>query len=334
MDNLWKQEMISPNEKAGPKEFTPEELSDFDICHNHTILEKLDIAGRLVQTADPPQMKMVWLELNGCSGNIISLLNGSEPDFEYMISDMVNLVYDQSLIPCEGERAMDMLFSVLDQQFILAVEGAVSTKNNGNYQIIGKWKGTEITGLDAIRLLGEKALHVIAVGACASHGGVSSGSPNPAQCVSVSSVLNRKVINLPGCPCHPEWFLSTLEYLLHYGEPQLDEQGRPVFLYGITIHQRCERRSYFDAGVFATHLGEPTCMFRLGCKGPRTPIDCPIRKWNDRVSWPVQANTPCIGCAQFGFPDKMEPFVTFSNAQTGQGGSPNPAASGAGRVVK
>lgn len=264
--------------------------------------------------AEAKKINLVWLELNGCSGNIISLLNGSEPDFEYMVSNMVNLVFDQSLIPCEGERAMGVLFNQLDREFILAVEGAVATKNNGNYQIIGRWKGKEVTGLEAIRMLGGKASHVIAVGACASHGGVSAGSPNPSQCISVQAALNRKVINLPGCPCHPDWFLSTLEYLLVYGEPPLDEQGRPVFLYGITIHDRCERRSYFDSGVFATKLGEPTCMFRIGCRGPVTPIDCPIRKWNDRVSWPVQANTPCIGCAQFGFPDRMMPFVTYPPA--------------------
>ena len=256
-------------------------------------------------------MKLVWLELNGCSGNIISLLNGSEPSFEYLIKEMVDLVYDQALISCEGEKAMDVLFGLLDEDFILAVEGAVATKNNGLYQIIGNWKGNPITGLEALRILGGRAIHVIAVGACAVHGGVSAGNPNPALCVPVQSVLDRSVINLPGCPCHPEWFIGTLAHLLYYGVPQLDEQGRPVFLYGITIHDRCERRAYFDRGIFAQKLGEPTCMFRIGCRGPRTPIDCPIRKWNDRVSWPVQANSPCIGCAQFGFPDKMAPFVTF-----------------------
>jgi hydrogenase small subunit len=274
--------------------------------------------------ADAAKPNLIWLELNGCSGNIISLLNGSEPDFEYMIADMVNLVYDQSLISCQGEQAMEVLFKQLDQEFILAVEGAIAAKNNGNYQIIGKWRGKWITGLDVVRMFGEKASHVIAVGACASHGGVSAGSPNPSHSIPVQAALNRKVINLPGCPCHPDWFLSTLEYLLVYGEPPLDEQGRPIFLYGVTIHQRCERRSYFDSGVFATKLGEPTCMFRLGCRGPITPIDCPIRKWNDRVSWPVQANAPCIGCAQFGFPDRMEPFVTFPPAQ----GTPEAPAPG------
>ena len=272
--------------------------------------------------ADAKRPNLIWLELNGCSGNIISLLNGSEPDLEYMMTNMVNLAYDQSLVASEGERAMEMLFGMLDQEFILAVEGAVSTKNNGKYQIVGSWRGSEITGLSAVRMLGEKATHVIAVGACASHGGVSAGSPNPSECVSVQSVLDRKVINLPGCPCHPDWFLSTLEYLLNYGDPPLDEEGRPTFIYGITIHERCERRSYFDSGIFATELGEPTCMFRIGCKGPITLTDCPILRWNDRVSWPVQANTPCIGCAQFGFPGRMEPFITYPKPAPGQGGTP------------
>jgi len=267
--------------------------------------------------------KLVWLELNGCSGNIISLLNGSEPSFAYLITVMADLVFDQSLIACEGERAMAVLFGLQDQEFILAVEGAPALKNNGRYQIIGRWQGNEVTGIDALRMLGEKASHVIAVGACASHGGVSAGRPNPSLNISVQDALNRKVINLPGCPCNPDWFISTLEYIITYGEPELDELGRPVFLYGITIHDRCERRSYFDQGIYAARLGEPTCMVQVGCKGPITPIDCPIRKWNDRVSWPVQANTPCIGCAQFGFPDRMEPFIRFDRPVAPGGGRGN-----------
>lgn len=270
--------------------------------------------------ANGEKKNLVWLELTGCSGNIISLLNGTEPNFNYLISEMVNLVFDSSLIAKEGESAMDALFGIMDQEYILAVEGAVSTKDNGLYHVIGNWKGNAVTAMQAIQMLGEKASHVIAVGACASHGGVSAGAPNPSESVSVQSMLKRKVIMLPGCPCHPEWFISTLAHLLLYGEPDLDQEGRPIFLYGMTIHQRCERRAYFDRGIFAEKLGQLACMFRLGCKGPVTPIDCPIRKWNDRVNWPVQSNAPCIGCAQFGFPDEMEPFVTYTKSANEQAG--------------
>ena len=255
---------------------------------------------------------LVWLELTGCSGNIISLLNGENPDFKYLISQMVNFVYNNSLMAAEGDRAMELLLNAKDKDFILAVEGAVATKNNGLYNIIGRYQGEPLTALEAVKMLGEKAAHVIAIGACATHGGVSAAKPNPAECVSVQSVLSRKVIKLPGCPCHPDWFMGTLAHLLLYGEPELDSRDRPLLFYSTLIHDRCPRRSYFDQGIFATKLGDSTCMFKLGCRGPVTRIDCPIRQWNQYVNWPIEDDTPCIGCAQFGFPDQMEPFISYN----------------------
>lgn len=254
---------------------------------------------------------LVWLELTGCSGNIISLLNANQPDFQYLITRMVNLVYSNSLMTAEGEAATQKLKNVLDTPYILAVEGAVATANNGFYNIIGTMDGKPLTALDAVKNLGEKANYVIAVGACAVHGGVSAANPNPAECVGVPSLLSRKVIALPGCPCHPDWFTGTLAHILLYGEPELDSQNRPTMFYSQTIHDHCERRSYFEKKMFATKLGEEGCMFQLGCRGPITPTDCPLRKWNSHVNWPIGSNTPCIGCAQFGFPDKMEPFIHY-----------------------
>ena len=258
---------------------------------------------------------LVWLELTGCSGNIISLLDGSNPDFKYLISQMTNLIFNNSLSASEGQNAMEMLFSVLGNDYILAVEGAVATKNNGMYNIIGRFNGKPVTALEAVKTLGEKATYVIAVGACATHGGVSAARPNPAECVSVQSVLNRKVIKLPGCPCHPDWFMGTLAHILLYGEPQLDSRDRPLLFYSTLIHDRCPRRSYFDKGIFAEKLGDKSCMFKLGCRGPVTRIDCPIRQWNEYVNWPIEDDTPCIGCAQFGFPDAMEPFISYNTTR-------------------
>ncbi len=280
---------------------------------------RLNTAARLMNTLKTQirqgalrKRKLVWLELTGCSGNIISLLDGSNPDFKYLISQMTSFIYNNSLLAAEGDNAMEKLFSVLDGNFILAAEGAVATKNNGLYNIIGRLKGRPVTALDAVKILGGKAEYVIAIGACATHGGVSAASPNPAECVSVQSVLSRKVIKLPGCPCHPDWFMGTLAHILLYGEPELDSRDRPLMFYSTTIHDRCPRRSYFEQGVFAKKLGDKTCMFKLGCRGPVTRTDCPERQWNQYVNWPVKDDTPCIGCAQFGFPDAMEPFISYN----------------------
>lgn len=149
---------------------------------------------------------------------------------------------------------------IYGKEYILAVEGAVATKNNGMYNIIGRWKGKPVTALNVIKMFGEKASHVIALGACASHGGVSAANPNPSDSVGVQSILKRKVIKLPGCPCHPDWFMGTLAHILLYGEPELDNKDRPVLFYSTLIHDRCPRRSYFDKGIFAQKLGEKHCF--------------------------------------------------------------------------
>lgn len=270
-----------------------------------------DRAVEAVESGQIKKRNLVWLELTGCAGNIISMLDGANPSFKNLSTKLVNFVFDNSLMASQGEEAMEKLFSALNDDYILAVEGAVATKDDGFYTIIGKYKGENITAYKAIKELGEKASYVISVGMCASDGGVSAARPNPGECVGIQSLLNRKVIKLTGCPCNPDWFMGTLAYLLLYGEPQLDSYNRPLMFYGTLIHDICPRRPFFDQGIFAETLGEETCMFKIGCRGPVTRTDCPIRKWNNRVNWPIGDDGPCIGCAMFGFPDSMEPFISY-----------------------
>ena len=114
-------------------------------CLNYST--RLETASVLVQkTIEAVKQKkiqkrnLIWLELTGCSGNIISLLDGANPDFKSLACQMVNFIYNNSLMAAEGEGAMEKLFSMTGKDFILAVEGAVSI-DNGLYNIIGKWKG-------------------------------------------------------------------------------------------------------------------------------------------------------------------------------------------------
>ncbi|RSK25907.1 Ni/Fe hydrogenase [Bacillus sp. HMF5848] len=284
---------------------------------NEAIAERLTTKARnSLERGVIRKKNLVYLELNGCSGNIISFLNGDNPDFSYMLQSMVNLQYSNSLMAAEGEQAIERLMSMLDEEYILAVEGAVALKNNGLYNIIGSWKGRPFTGLEAVTLLSEKATHILAVGACATHGGVSAAKPNPSESVGLDRVLpNKKIIKLPGCPVHPDWFLGTLAHLLLYGQPDTDNLGRPLMFYSTLIHDRCPRRPFFDRGIFAEKLGDKECLFKLGCRGPVTRVDCPTRQWNGHVNWPIGDNTPCIGCAQFGFPDAMAPFISYDTTR-------------------
>lgn len=257
------------------------------------------------------KINAIWLEVTGCSGNIISLLNSENPGLYNILTDIVNFTYNNTLMGAEGAFAFEKFLETLDTEFILLIDGAVSTKDNGNYNIVANYNGENITALQAVQLAGGKAKYVIAVGTCASYGGISAAKPNPSESKSVQEVLDRTVIKLPGCPCHPDWVVGTLAHLAFYGVPQLDDEGRPVLFYGVTIHDTCTRRGFFDKGIFAQKFGEEGCMFKLGCRGPVTKTDCPKRKWNGYVNWPIGDNTNCIGCANSQFPDGMEPFVRY-----------------------
>nr|WP_139376033.1 hydrogenase small subunit [Clostridium oryzae] len=265
----------------------------------------------MIKSRQIKKINAIWLEVTGCSGNIISFLNGENPGLMHMLTEVVNLTYNNTLMTSEGTGAFKTFLDTLNTEFILLVDGAVSTKDNGLYNIIANYDGRPITALEAIKMAGEKAKYILSVGTCASYGGISAARPNPSLSRSVKEVVNKEVIRLPGCPCHPDWVIGTLAHLVAFGKPELDDEGRPILFYGVTIHDNCTRRGFFDRGIFARKFGEEGCMFKLGCRGPVTRTDCPRRKWNGYVNWPIGDNTTCIGCANPRFPDGMEPFVRY-----------------------
>lgn len=270
-----------------------------------------DEALELIKKQKAKKINAIWLEATGCSGNIISFINSQNPNLLNILTQLVNLKFNNTLMSAEGNFAFEQFMETLNTEFVLMVDGAISIKDNGLYNIVANYKGKPVTALEAVKMAGEKAKYVLSVGTCASYGGISAAKPNPSESKSVKEVLNRNVIRLPGCPSHPDWVVGTLAHIVGFGMPALDEQERPLLFYGVTIHDNCTRRGFFDKQIFASKLGDEGCMFKLGCRGPVTRTDCPRRKWNGYVNWPVGDNTPCIGCAQPYFPDGMEPFVRY-----------------------
>jgi hydrogenase small subunit len=265
----------------------------------------------MVMNQSVPKMNAIWLEVTGCSGNIISFLESDNPNAYEVLKNLVNMTFDDTIMGEEGDAAYEKFLGTLNTDFILLVDGAISTADNGAYNVIAIYEGKNITAYDALQLAAAKAKYIIAVGTCACYGGISAARPNPSGCTSVKAAINRAVIQLPCCPCHPDWVVGTVAHLVAFGMPVLDSENRPVIFYGNTIHDNCTRRGFFDAGNFAAALGEEGCMFKLGCRGPVTRTDCPRRKWNGYVNWPIGNNSVCIGCAQAYFPDGMEPFVRY-----------------------
>lgn len=286
-------------------------ISLFKNNYGGTVLAS-KLVGDLLTTNKSKRPPVIWLGTNTCAGDIISFLNSLDPGYRAVISDLIDFRYNNFVMTAEGNLATGVLTDAMagnPKDFILIVEGTVPTRFEGLSCVIGLRDSKPLTALEAVRELAAVARYVVAVGTCAAFGGPYAARPNPTWGKSVQGVVSRKVINVPGCPVHPDWVSGTLAHLIWFGEPELDEYNRPTLFFGETIHNLCQRRHYFDSGIFSAHPGEPWCMYKEGCKGPVTFADCPQRQWNgEHLNWPVGASTPCIGCVSPEFPDYSEPF--------------------------
>jgi len=258
-----------------------------------------------------PPPGLVWLETNTCDGHIISFCNSRYPPLRQTLEQDFIFYYAPFLMAAEGENALCFLDlpEINEGSFILVVEGTVPTAFGGRTALLGKIKGRDVTAMELVKRLGSRARWVVAAGTCASFGGPYAARPNPTASLPLSQVLSRQVIKLPGCPVHPGWILETLKRLKYAGKIKLDAMGRPLFLYGTTVHSLCERLPLYEAGCFAEKPGDEGCLYLLGCKGPVTRADCPRRRWiEEKSNWPVGVNTPCIGCTAPEYPDGVAPF--------------------------
>ncbi|MFO7948211.1 MAG: hydrogenase small subunit [Armatimonadota bacterium] len=268
-------------------------------------------------TQDLQEVPVIWLQGTGCSGCSISLLNSAAPRISNLLLEEIvpgrhiQLRFHPTIMAASGELALEILHDTeqSDEPYVLFVEGGLPERIPN---IAGTdASGEEINIMDTFARLAKNAICVIAVGACATFGGIPAADPNPSGSMPVSRALERSgldvpYINVPGCPPHPDWIVGTVVQLLREGIPgaeDLDEHRRPLAFFGDLIHENCPRRPDFDAGKYASHHGQPGCLYELGCKGPVTYSDCPERQWNTGVNWPIGAGSPCLGCVEPGFPD-------------------------------
>jgi hydrogenase small subunit len=208
------------------------------------------------------------------------------------------------------------------QGYILVVEGSIPTGASGHFCHIG----SGMTMIEAFDRFSQHADSILAVGTCAAFGGIPAANPKPTNALSVDGALaylsrTKTVINIPGCPIHPDWFVGTVVYLLAGNPVTLDAYKRPMQYFGKRIHQ--EGNCPFRGWQEVHNLGEQGCLKEIGCKGPTTYADCYSRKWNNPgkgqagVNWCVAARTPCHGCTQPNFPDGMTPFYDLHDMQEG-----------------
>jgi hydrogenase small subunit len=189
---------------------------------------------------------------------------------------------------------------------ILVVEGAVPLADE-RYCTVGGVPFRQ-TLVDCA----QQAAAILAVGSCASFGGVVARTPSQGQ--AVSQVLQQTpVINLPMCPVHPEHVLATLVYFLQNKRaPELDLWGRPQMFFHSSVHSQCERRRYFTLQKFLLDWNDAKqskyCLYMKGCLGRSTYSDCVSRQFNGKVNHCLSSGSPCQGCAQPSFLASEEPL--------------------------
>ena len=150
----------------------------------------------------------------------------------------------------------------------MLVEGAVPTGEDGVYCMIGGKTAESI-----LQTVAKDAAAVVAWGSCASNGCVQAAKPNPTGATPIHKLVDKPVINVPGCPPIADVMMGVVTHLLVLGQvPALDSQGRPKEFYGRRVHDTCYRRPNYDAGLFVESWDDENarkgyCLYKMGCRG-------------------------------------------------------------------
>ncbi|SPF79397.1 HupU protein [Pseudoprimorskyibacter insulae] len=274
-------------------------------------------------------MNILWLQSAGCGGCTMSLLCAEDPNvFDLLDGAGLHFLWHPSLSEATGAEVRRLLAQVEAGEIpldILCVEGSILMGPNGSgrYQMLA---GTGRSMLDWLRSLAPLARHVVAVGTCATYGGITTAGENPADAIGVQydgshiggalpadfrDKSGLPVINIAGCPTHPDWVTETLLMLAEgaMGSDALDGYGRPRFYADNLVHHACPKNEFYEYKASATQLSEMGCMMEhLGCIGTQAVGDCNIRGWNGAGSC-TRAGYPCINCTAPEFEDPGHGFT-------------------------
>lgn len=275
------------------------------------------------------RVPVIWLEFQDCAGCTEAITRSQSPTLIDLVLNKISIDYHETLFAAAGFQAEENLQATMKAyagQYVLIVEGSIPVADDGIYCTIGGR-----TAIDILREVAAGAAAVISVGNCAAYGGLPKAKPNPTGAKGAWEILtDMSVVNIPGCPAIPEATTGTLAQFIVFGTlPELDDLNRPKTFYGNTIHDRCLRRPFYDAGKFAKTFDDEGarqgwCLYKLGCKGPTTYNACATIKWDAGLSFPIQSGHPCLGCSQPGFWDGGG----FYQGQSAPLGSPDLAVAG------
>lgn len=240
-----------------------------------------------------------------------------------LVSDFgINILYHHSLAMEFGDQVRHLFDQILSDEIpldILVVEGTVIQGPNGTgrYDML-----MDRPKKEWIRNFAHKAQYIVAVGDCACWGGIPATKPNPTESIGLQYLKGERggflgsdfrskaglpVINIPGCPAHPDWVTQILVAVAtgRAEDVLLDELQRPQTFFKTFTQTGCTRVQYFEWKEPVEEFGQGTrkgyLFYEQGCRGPMTHSPCNRILWN-RQSYKTRAGMPCIGCTEPQFP--------------------------------
>ena len=287
------------------------------------------------------EVHVFWLAGMSCDGCSISTIGATSPTAESLMLGIIpgvpKIVLHHPVLAVDaGEDFMEPFHQAargeFDRQFVVVFEGSVANERlndkNGGYfsgfgtrQVNGETQ--PMPTADLLAMLAPYAAAVIAIGTCATWGGIPAAAGNVTGSMGLMdflgenyrSTLGLPVVNIPGCAPQGDNFTETVAAVLLYLQgigplPEFDSLGRPAWLFTDTVHQGCTRGGFFEEGIFAKEHGDKECLVDIGCWGPV--VQCNINKRGalNHVGGCMNVGAPCIGCTMPGFPDNFAPFYT------------------------
>ncbi len=281
-----------------------------------------------------------WLAGMSCDGCSIAAVGATSPSVEDLIAGTIpgvpRVVLHHCVLSVESGEEFIRNYKMAEKDelgapYVVIYEGSIADERiaaatGGYFSAMGAEKKADgairpIPSSEWLKRLAPGAAAVIAIGTCATWGGVPAAVGNPTGSMSVMDFLGKDyrssyglpVINVPGCSPVGDNFTETIACTLlflqgHGPLPEFDELGRPQWLFNETVHQHCVRAGYYEEGTFAERYGQKECLVEIGCWGPVVQCNITSRGAINHMGGCMNTGGICIGCTMPGFPDRFSPF--------------------------
>ena len=290
------------------------------------------------------EIHVFWIAGMSCDGCSIAVTGATNPGIEGLLTGTVpampQMILHHPVLAVEaGERFMANHYKAwrgeLDAPYVVVLEGSVPDERIAS-RTGGYWSGMgaehreghgdqPVPTAEWISRLAPGAAAVMAIGTCATWGGIPAAEGNPTAAMGLMEYLGKDfrsafglpVINVPGCAPIGDNFTETVFAVLLFLQglgplPTFDELGRPSWLFQETVHRGCTRAGFYEEGVFADRYGDKECLVEVGCWGPVVNCNIVKRGAMSHMGGCMEAGGICIGCTMPSFPDKFSPFYKKS----------------------